>query len=106
MDHTGFTGSSVDGAPWIVLIYCFYVDHLKSLYCNLLQYCCSFLDYSFTYFSHAGSLVLYMGSLCLRRVGGGATSHCSAPASHCGGFSSCGAWALGRLGFRGCGAQA
>ena len=27
--------------------------------------------------------------------GGGATLRCSAQASHCGGFSCCGAWALG-----------
>ena len=47
MGHTGFTWSSVDGAPWILFIYCFYVDHFKRLYCNLLQYCSWFLIYLF-----------------------------------------------------------
>ena len=29
-------------------------------------------------------------------------SGCHVPASYCGGFSCCGAWALGSLGFSGC----
>ena len=40
-----------------------------------------------------GSSLLRTGFLQLRRVG--ATLHCGARASHCGGFSCCGAWALG-----------
>ena len=43
----------------------------------------------------------------------GATLHCSARASHCGGFSSCGAWAVGARasvvvahGLSSCGARA
>ena len=43
----------------------------------------------------------------------GATLHCGAPASHCGGFSCCGAWALGAWasvvvarGLSSCGSQA
>ena len=35
----------------------------------------------------------------------GLPSHCSAQASHCGGFS-CGAWALGQEGFSNCGSHA
>ena len=44
-------------------------------------------------FGCVGSSLLLSGFLQLRRVG--ATLRCSARASHCGGFSCCGAWALG-----------
>ena len=40
----------------------------------------------------AGFLLLPMGFLWLWPVG--ATLHCGAQASHCGGFSCCGAWVL------------
>ena len=39
------------------------------------------------------SSLLRVGFLYLQRAG--ATLHCGARASHCGGFSCCGAWALG-----------
>ena len=45
------------------------------------------------YFGCVGSSLLCAGFLQLRRVG--ATLCCGAQASHCGGLSSCGAWALG-----------
>ena len=45
-------------------------------------------------FGCVGSLLLHAGFLQLQRVGG-ATLRCSARASHCGGFSCCGAWAVG-----------
>ena len=44
-------------------------------------------------FGYVGSLLLRAGFLWLRRAG--ANLHCSMWASHCGGFSRCGAWALG-----------
>ena len=44
-------------------------------------------------FGCVGSSLLHMGFLQLRRAG--ATLHCGARASHCGGFSCCGAQALG-----------
>ena len=43
-------------------------------------------------FGCIGSSLLCAGFLQLRRTG--ATLHCGAWASHCGGFSCCGAWAL------------
>ena len=49
-------------------------------------------------FCRAGSLLLCMGFLYLRRAG--AALHCGAWASHCRGFSCCGAQALGRTCFR------
>ena len=39
-------------------------------------------------------------------VAAGATLHSSARASHCSGFSCCGAWALGHAGFSSCGTRA
>ena len=50
------------------------------------------LFYLFT-FGCVGSSLLRAGFLWLRRVG--ATLGCGVQASHCGGFSCCGAWALG-----------
>ena len=47
----------------------------------------------FLIFGCIGSSLLRAGFLYLRRVG--ATLRCGARASHCGGFSSCGAQALG-----------
>ena len=47
----------------------------------------------YLFFGYVGSSLLYVGFLQLWRVG--ATLRCSARASHCGGFSCCGAWALG-----------
>ena len=51
------------------------------------------LSLSFFLFGCIGSSLLRAGFLWLRRVG--ATLCCGARASHCGGFSCCGAWALG-----------
>ena len=54
------------------------------------------IDFIYFYlfiFGCIGSLLLRAGFLQLWRVG--ATLHCGAWASHCGGFSCCGAWALG-----------
>ena len=48
--------------------------------------------YSFI-FGCVGSSSLHVGFLQLRRAG--ATLRCSVWASHCGGFSCCGAWGLG-----------
>ena len=55
----------------------------------------SFLFYLFNLFIFGciGSLLLHAGFLSLQRVG--ATLHCGARASHCGGFSCFGARALG-----------
>ena len=47
----------------------------------------------FFFLGYIGSLLLHVGFLQLWRVG--ATLHCGARASHCSGFSCCGAWALG-----------
>ena len=44
-------------------------------------------------FGCVGSLLLHAGFLQLWRAG--ATLRCGARASHCGGYSCCGAWALG-----------
>ena len=62
-------------------------------------------------FGCTGSSLLHVGFLYLRRVG--ATLRCGAQASHCGGFSCCGARALGARasvvvarGLSSCGAQA
>ena len=62
-------------------------------------------------FGCVGSSLLLTGLLYLRRAG--ATLRCSARASHCGGFSHCGAWALGArasvvvaCGLSSCGSQA
>ena len=55
-----------------------------------------FFFFNFIYlfiFGCVGSLLLYMGFLQLWREG--ATLHCSAQVSHCGGFSCCRAQALG-----------
>ena len=51
-------------------------------------------DFLFIYFfGCVGSSLLHTGFLYLQRAG--ATLCCGARASHCGGFSCCGAWALG-----------
>ena len=47
----------------------------------------------FFFFGCIGSLLLNVGFLQLQRAG--ASLHCGARASHCSGFSCCGAWALG-----------
>ena len=57
-----------------------------------------FIIYKFIYFylfifGCVGSSLLRAGFLQLQRAG--ATLHCGVRASHCGGFSCCGAWALG-----------
>ena len=69
-----------------------------------------FLFFYFT-FGYIGSSLLRSGFLSL--CGVGATLHCGAQASHCGGFSCCGAWALGTRasvvvahGLSSCGSQA
>ena len=51
------------------------------------------LIYLFIYFGCIGSLLLREGFLQLRQAG--ATLHCGVRASRCGGFSCCGAQALG-----------
>ena len=51
------------------------------------------LFYFFLIFGHVASLLLCVGFLELRRAG--TTPPCSARASHCHGFSCCGAWAPG-----------
>ena len=51
-----------------------------------------FKDLILFIFGFVGSLLLRKGFLWLRRAG--ATLCCGAPASHCGGFSCCEAWAL------------
>ena len=59
----------------------------------------TFLDFVINFFliyfifGCIGSLLLHTGFLQLRQSG--ATLRCSVQASHCGGFSCCGAWALG-----------
>ena len=65
----------------------------------------------YIYFGCIGSSLLHAGFLQLRRAG--ATLHCGARASHCGGFSCCRTWALGMRtsivmvhGLSSCGAQA
>ena len=70
-----------------------------------------FIYFIYLIFGCIGSLLLCAGFLQLRRVG--ATLRCSAWASHCGGFSCYGAWALGTralvvvaLGLSSCGSQA
>ena len=62
-------------------------------------------------FGSVGSSLLHAGFLQLQRAG--ATLHCGAWASHCSGFSCCGAWALGAwasvavaCGLSSCGSQA
>ena len=52
-----------------------------------------FFFFNLFLFGCIGSLLLCAGFLQLRRAG--ATLPCGAQASHCGGFSCCGAWALG-----------
>ena len=47
----------------------------------------------FIYLGCIGSSLLHVGFPQLQRAG--ATLHCRAQASHCGGFCCCGAWALG-----------
>ena len=59
--------------------------------CNLVIY--YFLKFIIIIFCCIGSLFLCVGFLQLQRVG--ATFRCGAQASHCGGFSCCGARALG-----------
>ena len=55
-------------------------------------------------FGCIGSLLLRVSFLQLRRAG--ATLLWGVRASHCGGFSGCGAWALGARGFSSCGTWA
>ena len=57
-----------------------------------------YLIYLFIYFGCVRSLLLRTGFLQLWQVG--ATLHCGARASHCGGFSCCGARALGARGLQ------
>ena len=51
------------------------------------------LFFFFFFFGCVGSPLLHAGFLQLWRAG--ATLRCGARASHCSGFSRCGAWALG-----------
>ena len=54
----------------------------------------TFIYFLFLFFGCVGSLLLRAGFLWLRRAGP-TTLHCSARASHCGGFSCCGARIIG-----------
>ena len=54
---------------------------------------CNFYLFYLFIFGCVGSPLLHMGFFYLQRAG--ATLCCGAQASHCGGFSCCGAWALG-----------
>ena len=62
------------------------------MYCQLIFFLIHSFIHSFIY-GCVGSLLLLTDFLQLRRAG--ATLQCSARASHCNGFSCCGAWALG-----------
>ena len=65
--------------------------------CHLLLAICMSYFFFFLIFIYlfgcVGSSLLHVDFLQLWRAG--ATLHCGAWASHCGGFSCCGAWALG-----------
>ena len=52
-----------------------------------------FNEFMYLFFGCVGSLLLHAGFLQLQRAG--ATLCCGVLVSHCGGFSCCGAWALG-----------
>ena len=93
------------------------VNPLVSCYISLvisnLPFIYLFIFNLFIYFFFGciGSLLLRAGFLWLRRAV--ATLHCGVRASHCGGFSCCGAWALGARasvvaarGLSSCGSQA
>ena len=60
---------------------------------NFLFFLNKFIYFLFLFFGCFGSLLLRAGFLWLRPAG--ATLRCGVRASHCGGFSSCGARALG-----------
>ena len=61
---------------------------------NIFKLLCVFFFFLILFiFVWVGSSLLRTGFLQLRQVG--ATLHCCAWTSHCGGFSCCGAWALG-----------
>ena len=57
---------------------------------NSISKVCPFF---FFFFGRVGSQLLHVGFLQLRQAG--TTLRCSAQASHCGGISCCGVWALG-----------
>ena len=98
--------------------YFFHYDLLQDIECSSLCYtigpCLSILFFLLIYlfiFGSVGSSLLHAGFLQLQRAG--ATLHCGAWASHCSGFSCCGAWALGAwasvavaCGLSSCGSQA
>ena len=78
---------------------------------NQKRSCFFFVFNVFIIFGCVGSLLLHVGFLQLQRSG--ATLCCGARASHCNGFSCCGAWALGMwasvvtaCGLSSCGARA
>ena len=61
---------------------------------SLRVFVCLFVCFIYLFiFGCVGSSLLRAGFLQLRQAG--ATLHCGAQVSHCGGFSCCGAWALG-----------
>ena len=74
-----------------------YVTRVNQCFCYhsfFLKHFLFFKIYLFLFiFGCTGSLLLCVGFLQLQQVG--ATLHCGAWASHCGGFSCCGARALG-----------
>ena len=74
-----------------VYIYIYIYIYIFVLNSNLFIY---FLNFIYLFiFGCVGSLLLRAGFLRLRRAR--ATLRYGAEASHCGGFSCCGAWALG-----------
>ena len=68
-----------------------YIFFKASVFIYLFKFI--YLFFVFCFFGFVGSSLLHTGFLQLRRVG--ATLHCSTWASYCGGFSCCGAQALG-----------
>ena len=79
--------------PWVLLPAVTYYDWPQDSYFNFLSFFLNKFIYSFLIFGCVGSSLLRVGFLQLRRAG--ATLRCGAQASHCSGFSCCGAWALG-----------
>ena len=85
---------------------------MTSYYFSLFFYLFILSNFIYLFiFGCVGSSLLHAGFLQLWRAG--ATLHCSARASHCGGFSCCRAWALGvwasvvvARGLSSCGARA
>ena len=85
----------VSPLPKVFFVFCFYCRGIQNCWHDLQVSFFLFLN-KFIYlfiFGCVGSSLLRTGFLQLQRAG--ATLHCSAWTSHCGGFSCCGAQALG-----------